>query len=512
MPKILKYSLILMLAIIAFVGLYFGGARFGVNSEAQNALTPRETLQIAQSTQMNSDDINEVIAETRKLLKKPGITEEEIAQIESSLSRSVGVFYRKNLRSIVAKLSAREDTGSGRTAYESLSSKNLRADISRSYAAKLEALLLSSPQIRPEGEEFRALVYIERELKIRGRSTSATGWLDAATKRDMLLAEQGQLVFKSDPAAAPKAGVTPNPKTPPKVYPESLPEAELIAIFDELGYSPWKKSDMLAMRRSIIAEWLSNESRFTRAYLSAKMLFAKTPSASRVYLRNTLKHEKQFASLSCEANSMSHFYNFYVTLANGGVKSKAPPKFSEITEQAAFDLLPKNTKAPEYVQQDGKTLRIWGDPEREFVGEVTGKQSASSSKLTGYGIHAAGVLPTLNQELQKIGYKASISEFSELRVSWNILRGEPLYFWYVLSDSPKEGFAKLEWQTETGDKRIGYIGEHTGIIVGVELDSLGRLTSVGYYEGRSSTITWAPWSEIKRKAEYFNTAITARNI
>ena len=198
------------------------------------------------------------------------------------------------------------------------------------------------------------------------------------------------------------------------------------------------------------------------------MFFNKPPASNRVYLRNTLKHEKQFASLSCEANSMSHFYNFYVTQANGGVpkvRSNLPPKYSEITEQAAFELLPKNSKVPEYRQQDGKTLRIWGDPEREFVGDVTGRQSIATNKLTGYGIHAAGILPPLQNELKKIGYSASIDEFSELRVTWNILQGDPLYFWYVLSDAPKDGFAKLEWQTESGDKRIGYIGEHTGIIV-----------------------------------------------
>ena len=119
-------------------------------------------------------------------------------------------------------------------------------------------------------------------------------------------------------------------------------------------------------------------------------------------------------------------------------------------------------------------------------------------------------MPPLQNELKKIGYSASIDEFSELRVGWNILRGDPLYFWYVLSDAPKDGFAKLEWQTESGDKRVGYIGEHTGIIVGVELDNFGRISQVAYYEGRSNMLTWAPWAEIKRKAEYFNTAITAR--
>jgi hypothetical protein len=174
MSKIIKVSLVTGVAVIGFVGLYFGGVRLGVSSEAQSALNAREIAQVTLSTKMSSEDINEVITETRKLLKKPGITEDEIAQIESSLSRSIQVFYRKNLRSIIAKLSTREPIGSERAAYMTLASKNLRADISRSYANKLETTLLASSQIRPESNEFQALIYVERELTLRGRANSAT--------------------------------------------------------------------------------------------------------------------------------------------------------------------------------------------------------------------------------------------------------------------------------------------------------------------------------------------------
>jgi hypothetical protein len=174
MSKIFKISLILTAAITAFIGLYFGGVRLGNNSEAQTGLSEREINRINSAVDLTSEDINEVIDQTRKLLKKPGITEDEIAQIESSLSRSIQVFYRKNLKSIIAKLSSRELVGSQKAAYQTLASKNLRADISKSYANKLESILLSSSQIRPESHEFQALIYLERELALRGKTNSLT--------------------------------------------------------------------------------------------------------------------------------------------------------------------------------------------------------------------------------------------------------------------------------------------------------------------------------------------------
>ena len=96
-------------------------------------------------------------------------------------------------------------------------------------------------------------------------------------------------------------------------------------IFDELGYMPWSVQDMRAMRRTIVSEGLSMNSRYTRAYLSARMIFTPGAYKPRTYLRNTLRHEKQFASLSCEANSFSHFYNFYADSVNAkAAKAKTP--------------------------------------------------------------------------------------------------------------------------------------------------------------------------------------------
>ena len=55
------------------------------------------------------------------------------------------------------------------------------------------------------------------------------------------------------------------------------------------------------------------------------MIFTPGAYKPRTYLRNTLRHEKQFASLSCEANSFSHFYNFYADSVNAKTaKAKTP--------------------------------------------------------------------------------------------------------------------------------------------------------------------------------------------
>lgn len=40
------------------------------------------------------------------------------------------------------------------------------------------------------------------------------------------------------------------------------------------------------------------------------------------------------------------------------------------------------------------------------MGRIDGKQSANPQKLTGYGIHADGILPYLRRELKLYGMKA----------------------------------------------------------------------------------------------------------
>lgn len=90
------------------------------------------------------------------------------------------------------------------------------------------------------------------------------------------------------------------------------------------------------------------------------MLFGRNALGNRIYLRNTLVHKKQIASLSCEANSTAHFYNYYAGLA------KSPT----VTEKEVFDWFPIDDRLPKIQQTERGIERIWGDPDKSFVGKV----------------------------------------------------------------------------------------------------------------------------------------------
>ncbi len=78
--------------------------------------------------------------------------------------------------------------------------------------------------------------------------------------------------------------------------------------------------------------------------------------------------------------------------------------------------------------------------------------------------------PILKKELSALGYVPQTETFSEMNVVLSLANNHPVLFWYVFSEDPKKGFARMDWTTWDGAKRTGYIGEHTGIIVGVTLD------------------------------------------
>jgi hypothetical protein len=216
-------------------------------------------------------------------------------------------------------------------------------------------------------------------------------------------------------------------------------------------------------------------------------------------LKSDFDHKKQMASLSCEANSTAYFFNFYAKRE----------KYSTITEKQAFDWFPLDDRLPEFEPTKTGFLRKWGDPDKAFVGKVEGRQSVDINRLTGYGIHAKGVLPVLTQKLEPLGLTPEIQTFSEMNIVLSLARNHPVLFWYVFTTDAKKGFARLDWKTWDGASRIGYIGEHTGIIVGVEFSKGGEIAKVGYYEGLSETIIWEDWNSIKSKAKYFDSVIVA---
>ncbi|MDD2745206.1 MAG: hypothetical protein PHU93_01590, partial [Candidatus Gracilibacteria bacterium] len=130
-------------------------------------------------------------------------------------------------------------------------------------------------------------------------------------------------------------------------------------------------------------------------------------------------------------------------------------------------------------------------------------------RLSGYGIHANGVMPVLYKQLAPLGYTPELQNFNEMNIVLSIKTNHPVLFWYVLSDDVNKKVTQLNWKTWDGENRTGYVGEHTGVIVGVELTKNGTLSKVGYYEGRSETMVWEDWNTLKTKAKLFDSIIVA---
>lgn len=330
--------------------------------------------------------------------------------------------------------------------------------------------------INVKNYDFRAYAYILGRLSENPKTKS--GSLDIDTLNILKTAEAGKPV---------NAEII-------------LGNDELQKVFESLGYLPWRPVDLRSMRRIIASESLSSETRYTRAYVTAQLTFGRNALGKRIYLRNRLIHQKQIASLSCEANSTAHFYNYYAGLA----------KTPTVTEKQAFDWFPVDDRLPVLYRTPTGMFRKWGDPDAAFVGKVEGRQSVLTDRLTGYGIHAKGVEPVLDRELSALGYETEVETFNEMNVVLSLANNHPVLFWYVFTDDPKKGFARMDWTTWDGAARTGYIGEHTGIVVGAELDSGGNIAKVGYYEGLSETIIWEDWKTLKTKAAYFDSAIVAK--
>lgn len=111
--------------------------------------------------------------------------------------------------------------------------------------------------------------------------------------------------------------------------------------------------------------------------------------------------------------------------------------------------------------------------------------------------------------MEKLDQSVRIENFNEMNIVFSLAGNHPVLFWYVFTDDPKKGFARLDWKTWEGANRTGYIGEHTGIIVGAQLTNAGEIAKIGYYEGLSETLIWEDWNTLKTKAKYFDSVILA---
>lgn len=398
----------------------------------------------------------------------------QVAEANTLKPQITEIINSENLDTIALALYATHDKNMYREAFQKHGNLKLKADITPTYAKALKSKILSS-KIHSKNLNFQAYIYILGRLS---ESPQINAHEHDTLTLDLLgLAETGNL-NESDVL---------------------LENTEMAQIFTRLGYLPWRSIDLKIMRRVIIRENLSAETKYTKAYLTAQMLFGKKSLGNRIGIKKGFQHKKQISGLSCEANSTAHLYNYY---ANSTGTSK-------VTEDQVFQWFPLDERPPEYQRTKAGYLRTWGDPEKTFVGKVNGIQSIDQNQLSGYGIHAHGVMPVLHKQLLPLGYAPKLQNFNEMNIVLSVKTNHPVLFWYVLSSDMNKKATQLNWKTWDGENRTGYVGEHTGVIVGVELTKNGTLSKVAYYEGRSEEMIWEDWETLKTKAKLFDSIIVA---
>lgn len=353
-------------------------------------------------------------------------------------------------------------------AYASVSETDPSAEIHPFYLVSLGKKIASAPSIKEDGALFGAYAHVL--LTIRDEGTNAE---EAVTKR---LEELERALKKAEEGKMPAKS--------------AKDRANMAEVFSASGFDPWSENDVATMKKIIEARKIGPNTRYFRAYANALAQIASRNGS--LSLVRSIPHAKQGWSLSCEANSMRDLVNFY-RLGRG---EEAAPESSFVF------VLPADPKPPEY--RDG--IRYWADPDKTFVGRVDGKQSVNPQKLTGYGIHADGILPAVRTELKRYGYAAAKGTFDSNAIRDSLAAGHPVMFWYVMG-SGERAPNRLDWKAPGGKSVIGYVGQHVGVIIGGKIGADGKLSEVTYVEGRSETPHTESFQSLSLKAKWFNEAI-----
>lgn len=353
--------------------------------------------------------------------------------------------------------------------YATISKADPSAEIHPFYLVSLEKDIVASPTFKEDGSLFGAYAHVLLTLRDQGADVTAMG---EARKKELGAALRDATLGKAS-SVSPKRRM------------------EAFATFKTLGYDPWSSKDLSKMRQTIEERKIGSETAYFKAYAYARSNLMN--GSGNLSLLRGIPHSKQEWSLSCEANSMRDVVNYY-RLGNGE---------SPADESSFVFLLPSDPTPPKY--QNG--IRIWADPAKTFVGRIDGKQSSNPNKLTGYGIHADGVLPYLRRELKQYGLKADKSAFDSDSIRDSLASGNPVFFWYVIGADPSRGFSRLDWSTSDGKSVTGFVGEHVGVIVGAKIANDGSVSEVSYYEGRSSELQKESLDSLSLKAKWFNEAI-----
>jgi len=133
--------------------------------------------------------------------------------------------------------------------------------------------------------------------------------------------------------------------------------------------------------------------------------------------------------------------------------------------------------------------RIWGDPDRGFVGRVDGGGIAG-----GFGIYPPPLISVAERE------RVMLRDLTGSRVGQiyaRLLRGEPVMVWVGLSDGPYGS-----WRSPRGRPVRVNFGEHTVVLAGVNRDGTLRVSNPlhGTIERWTRPQFTTQWDRLGRRA------------
>lgn len=108
------------------------------------------------------------------------------------------------------------------------------------------------------------------------------------------------------------------------------------------------------------------------------------------------------------------------------------------------------------VYDEAGSIQSWGNPEKGFVGDITGNQ-------IGFGVYTGPVLELLNQYLSGRGKDLSGQPFEALLEK--IDEGKPVIVWVTSEFEVPEEFT--EWESGSGTIKITF-DEHAVLLVGYD--------------------------------------------
>lgn len=293
-------------------------------------------------------------------------------------------------------------------AYEELTRTDSRADIHPFYLENLVTTLQQNQTLDENSIQFRALIYLLFSLSERV--------LDNPTFEANILTRWNEAWNDAKSVSGSKIAAS---KVP--IYTRILAE---VAKHDHIN--PYSQNDLSHMREVIGLEKISPNSPYFKAYLSMRERLISLEGKFRLTSRFT--HLPQSLKLSCEANTATDLINFYRTNS----------RLVAMNESDFINLLP--------IRSDGlvrtETDFIWGDPNKYFVGSMSGKQSSNPNIFSGYGIYADGISPIINQFLSQLGLSAQKETFDERKILDSLSSKNPVMFWYLSSISENDDGVK----------------------------------------------------------------------